>query len=77
MVSIASEGTNSLSCSLSWGSLLLNVQFCSQSLESTAEQLRLRSPEFLQDHDIEVLTEKEVRWGQPEGQRLFVQEGYS
>ncbi|CAL8335275.1 apoptosis-inducing factor 3 [Gadus morhua] len=32
----------------------------SKSLESTAEQLRLRSPEFLQDHDIEVLTEKEV-----------------
>ena len=39
----------------------MNVLFHSQSLESTAEQLRLRSPEFLQDHDIEVLTEKEVR----------------
>ena len=41
----------------------MNVLFHSQSLESTAEQLRLRSPEFLQDHDIEVLTEKEVRVG--------------
>ncbi|KAG7263414.1 hypothetical protein CRUP_007420 [Coryphaenoides rupestris] len=33
----------------------------SKSLESTAEQLRLRSPDFLQDHDIELLTEKETR----------------
>ncbi|XP_022053818.1 apoptosis-inducing factor 3 isoform X1 [Acanthochromis polyacanthus] len=32
----------------------------SKSLDSTAEQLRLRSMEFLQDHDIELLTEKEV-----------------
>uniref|UniRef100_A0A669CV61 AIF family member 3 n=1 Tax=Oreochromis niloticus TaxID=8128 RepID=A0A669CV61_ORENI len=32
----------------------------SKSLESTAEQLRLRSMDFLQDHDIELLTEKEV-----------------
>ncbi|XP_062398650.1 apoptosis-inducing factor 3 isoform X1 [Sardina pilchardus] len=32
----------------------------SKSLESTAEQLRLRSSEFLQTHDIELLTEKEV-----------------
>uniref|UniRef100_A0A673CZV9 Apoptosis inducing factor mitochondria associated 3 n=1 Tax=Sphaeramia orbicularis TaxID=375764 RepID=A0A673CZV9_9TELE len=32
----------------------------SKSLDSTAEQLRLRSIEFLQDHDIELLTEKEV-----------------
>uniref|UniRef100_A0A3B3D108 AIF family member 3 n=1 Tax=Oryzias melastigma TaxID=30732 RepID=A0A3B3D108_ORYME len=32
----------------------------SKSLESTAEQLRLRSVDFLQDHDIELLTEKEV-----------------
>uniref|UniRef100_A0A3Q0SIB2 AIF family member 3 n=1 Tax=Amphilophus citrinellus TaxID=61819 RepID=A0A3Q0SIB2_AMPCI len=32
----------------------------SKSLESTAEQLRLRSTDFLQDHDIELLTEKEV-----------------
>uniref|UniRef100_A0A3Q2CUK4 AIF family member 3 n=1 Tax=Cyprinodon variegatus TaxID=28743 RepID=A0A3Q2CUK4_CYPVA len=32
----------------------------SKSLESTAEQLRLRSIDFLQDHDIELLTEKEV-----------------
>uniref|UniRef100_A0A672FEW2 Apoptosis inducing factor mitochondria associated 3 n=1 Tax=Salarias fasciatus TaxID=181472 RepID=A0A672FEW2_SALFA len=32
----------------------------SKSLDSTAEQLRLRSVEFLQDHDIELLTEKEV-----------------
>uniref|UniRef100_A0A8D3AK85 AIF family member 3 n=1 Tax=Scophthalmus maximus TaxID=52904 RepID=A0A8D3AK85_SCOMX len=33
----------------------------SKSLDSTAEQLRLRSLDFLQDHDIELLTEKEVR----------------
>uniref|UniRef100_A0A8C2Z320 AIF family member 3 n=1 Tax=Cyclopterus lumpus TaxID=8103 RepID=A0A8C2Z320_CYCLU len=33
----------------------------SKSLDSTAEQLRLRSMDFLQDHDIELLTEKEVR----------------
>uniref|UniRef100_A0A3Q1HNG3 Rieske domain-containing protein n=1 Tax=Anabas testudineus TaxID=64144 RepID=A0A3Q1HNG3_ANATE len=32
----------------------------SKSLDSTAEQLRLRSMEFLQDHDIELLTEKEA-----------------
>nr|XP_057926709.1 leucine-zipper-like transcriptional regulator 1 isoform X2 [Doryrhamphus excisus] len=32
----------------------------SKSLDSTAEQLRLRSMDFLQDHDIELLTEKEV-----------------
>uniref|UniRef100_A0A8C4NPJ1 AIF family member 3 n=1 Tax=Dicentrarchus labrax TaxID=13489 RepID=A0A8C4NPJ1_DICLA len=32
----------------------------SKSLESTAEQLRLRSMDFLQDHDIELLTEKEA-----------------
>ncbi|XP_049619678.1 apoptosis-inducing factor 3 isoform X2 [Syngnathus scovelli] len=32
----------------------------SKSLDSTAEQLRLRSTDFLQDHDIELLTEKEV-----------------
>ncbi|XP_019908526.1 apoptosis-inducing factor 3 isoform X1 [Esox lucius] len=32
----------------------------SKSLESTAEQLRLRSIDFLQDHDIELLTEKEA-----------------
>uniref|UniRef100_A0A3P9CJT3 AIF family member 3 n=2 Tax=Haplochromini TaxID=319058 RepID=A0A3P9CJT3_9CICH len=32
----------------------------SKSLESTAEQLRLRSMDFLQDHDIELLKEKEV-----------------
>uniref|UniRef100_A0A3Q3F927 AIF family member 3 n=1 Tax=Labrus bergylta TaxID=56723 RepID=A0A3Q3F927_9LABR len=32
----------------------------SKSLESTAEQLRLRSMSFLQDHDIELLTEKEA-----------------
>ncbi|KAM6965242.1 apoptosis-inducing factor 3 [Aplochiton taeniatus] len=32
----------------------------SKSLESTAEQLRLRSTEFLQTHDIELLTEKEA-----------------
>uniref|UniRef100_A0A3P9KVL4 Apoptosis inducing factor mitochondria associated 3 n=1 Tax=Oryzias latipes TaxID=8090 RepID=A0A3P9KVL4_ORYLA len=32
----------------------------SKSLESTAEQLRLRSVDFLQDHDIELLTEMEV-----------------
>lgn len=31
-----------------------------QSLESTAEQLRLRSADFLRDHDIELITEKEV-----------------
>lgn len=31
-----------------------------QSLESTAEQLQLRSAEFLRDHDIELITEKEV-----------------
>lgn len=31
-----------------------------QSLESTAEQLRLRSVDFLRDHDIELITEKEV-----------------
>lgn len=34
--------------------------FGPQSLESTAEQLRLRSMDFLQDHDIELFTEKEV-----------------
>lgn len=33
---------------------------CHQSLESTAEQLRLRSADFLRDHDIELITEKEV-----------------
>ncbi|KAM9547397.1 apoptosis-inducing factor 3-like [Salvelinus alpinus] len=32
----------------------------SKSLESTAEQLRLRSIDFLQAHDIELLTEKEA-----------------
>ncbi|XP_061624160.1 apoptosis-inducing factor 3 isoform X5 [Phyllopteryx taeniolatus] len=32
----------------------------SKSLDSTAEQLRLRSLDFLQDHRIELLTEKEV-----------------
>uniref|UniRef100_A0AAY4BMS7 Rieske domain-containing protein n=1 Tax=Denticeps clupeoides TaxID=299321 RepID=A0AAY4BMS7_9TELE len=32
----------------------------SKSLESTAEQLRLRPAEFFQAHDIELLTEKEV-----------------
>uniref|UniRef100_A0A8D3DJ00 AIF family member 3 n=1 Tax=Scophthalmus maximus TaxID=52904 RepID=A0A8D3DJ00_SCOMX len=32
----------------------------SKSLDSTAEQLRLRSLDFLQDHDIELLTEKEA-----------------
>ncbi|XP_018595999.1 apoptosis-inducing factor 3 [Scleropages formosus] len=32
----------------------------SKSLESTVEQLRLRSAEFFQNHDIELLTEKEV-----------------
>ncbi|XP_048854685.1 apoptosis-inducing factor 3 isoform X2 [Brienomyrus brachyistius] len=32
----------------------------SKSLESTAEHLRLRSMEFFQNHDIELLTEKEV-----------------
>ncbi|KAJ8263684.1 hypothetical protein COCON_G00161410 [Conger conger] len=32
----------------------------SKSLESTAEQLRLRSAEFFQTHSIELLTEKEV-----------------
>uniref|UniRef100_A0A8C2XGN9 AIF family member 3 n=1 Tax=Cyclopterus lumpus TaxID=8103 RepID=A0A8C2XGN9_CYCLU len=32
----------------------------SKSLDSTAEQLRLRSMDFLQDHDIELLTEKEA-----------------
>ncbi|CAK6966607.1 apoptosis-inducing factor 3 isoform X2 [Scomber scombrus] len=32
----------------------------SKSLESTAEQLRLRSMDFLQDHDIELFTEKEA-----------------
>lgn len=36
------------------------LTFCPQSLESTAEQLRLRSMDFLQDHDIELFTEKEV-----------------
>ncbi|MEQ2171089.1 hypothetical protein GOODEAATRI_007106 [Goodea atripinnis] len=30
------------------------------SLESTAEQLRLRSMDFLQEHDIELLKEKEL-----------------
>ncbi|CAG08543.1 unnamed protein product, partial [Tetraodon nigroviridis] len=34
-----------------------------QSLESTAEQLRLRSADFLRDHDIELITEKESRAG--------------
>uniref|UniRef100_A0AAQ4R1P3 AIF family member 3 n=1 Tax=Gasterosteus aculeatus aculeatus TaxID=481459 RepID=A0AAQ4R1P3_GASAC len=32
----------------------------SKSLESTAEQLRLRSMDFLQDHDIELLVDKEA-----------------
>uniref|UniRef100_A0A3P8WPM6 AIF family member 3 n=1 Tax=Cynoglossus semilaevis TaxID=244447 RepID=A0A3P8WPM6_CYNSE len=32
----------------------------SKSLDNTAEQLRLRSLEFLQDYDIELLTEKEA-----------------
>ncbi|TWW60372.1 Apoptosis-inducing factor 3 [Takifugu flavidus] len=32
----------------------------SKSLESTAEQLRLRSADFLRDHDIELITEKEA-----------------
>ncbi|XP_053726445.1 apoptosis-inducing factor 3 isoform X1 [Synchiropus splendidus] len=32
----------------------------SKSLDSTAEQLRLRSMDFLQEHDIELLTEKEA-----------------
>ncbi|KAF7661951.1 hypothetical protein LDENG_00248890 [Lucifuga dentata] len=32
----------------------------SKSLESTAEQLRLRSLDFLQNHDIELFTEKEA-----------------
>ncbi|XP_051922838.1 apoptosis-inducing factor 3 isoform X1 [Hippocampus zosterae] len=32
----------------------------SKSLDSTAEQLRLRSRDFLHDHDIELFTEKEV-----------------
>ncbi|XP_070402202.1 apoptosis-inducing factor 3 isoform X4 [Nothobranchius furzeri] len=32
----------------------------SKSLDSTAEQLRLRSIDFLQDHDIELFTEREV-----------------
>ncbi|KAJ3603688.1 hypothetical protein NHX12_028432 [Muraenolepis orangiensis] len=40
----------------------------SKSLESTAEQLRLRSPDFLQQHDIELLTEKEYR-------KLFIATG--
>uniref|UniRef100_A0A671Y7N0 AIF family member 3 n=1 Tax=Sparus aurata TaxID=8175 RepID=A0A671Y7N0_SPAAU len=41
-------------------SVFLKTPLTLQTDKSTAEQLRLRSMEFLQDHDIELFTEKEV-----------------